>query len=290
MNSITGLGWTNSNSSRNYPFLDNANLSLDSVGFLPNDFIVDARIYMRNTYEAASAPYVSKLQIGIDKAVFTVACDRIELGTVELPYALASEAQPNEEKGIYLDANGVDLLAISSLKQGNILTGHFVININGLNTIQAINQGTYEFLPNTLRFAPNACEYLPGPQVTSINGLSGNLILRGESGIRVERVNETDIKVSIVGDPHFTRFNCIEGIPDELLTSFLERLTVIHYADPNSESPLQTSNLQVMRNANYGDGSIDFALSSPAEGSAEERRAFRINVQGNTITLSMAGG
>lgn len=294
MNSITGLSWSNSNSIRNYPFLDNANLTIDSAGFIPNDFIVDARIYMRNTYDSASTPYISKLQVTIDKALFTIACDRVELGVVELPYALALENQPNENKGIYLNADGVSLLGLCPIKQKDVLGGQLVINLNALNTIQAINQGTYEFLPNTLRFAPAACEYLPGPQVTSINGLSGDIILRGESGIKVERVNETDVKVSIVGDPHFTRFNCIDVIPDGLLTSFVEQLTVIHYTTGlNPQTPV-TSVLKVMNSDKYKDGSVDFSLATKVQETPivplSERPAFRVNVAGNTITLSMAGG
>lgn len=294
MNSITGIAWSNSNSLRNYPFLDSANLTIDSAGFIPNDFVVDARIYMRNTYDSASTPYVSKLQITIDKAIFTIACDRVELGAVEFPYALALENQPNEAKGVYLDTDGVNLLAICSIKQKDILAGHLVINLNALNTIQAINQGTYDFLPNTLRFAPTACEYLPGPQVTSVNGVSGDIILRGEPGIKVERVNETDIKVSIVGDPHFTRFNCVDGVPDGLLTSFVEQLTVIHYPNGNASSPISTSTLKVMNSDGYKDGSVDFSLTTKVQEQPvvplNERPAFRINVVGNTITLSMAGG
>jgi hypothetical protein len=294
MNSITGIAWPNSNSNRNYPFMDSTNLSIESGGFIPNDFIVDARIYIRNTYNASSTPHVSKITVGLDKTDFTLACDGVELGIAEFPYALALEQQPNENKGIYLGANGIDLMAICPIRQNNKLAGNFVINLKALTTIQALNQGVYSFNSSQLRFVPSVCEYLPSPQVVSINGVSGDVILRGESGIRVERQNETDIKISIVGDPHFTRYNCPEDAQnpiDNVSTLFLEQLTVVHHTSSSSTSPIAKSTLQVMNNQYYKDGAINFNLDTGGTSSLplQQRPAFRFNVQGNTITLSMAG-
>lgn len=295
MESIRGLSWPNNNSSRNYPFVDSTNLSLSSTGFLPNDFIIDARIYARGTYEATNTPYISKLQITADKIIITVACGSVELGLAELPYTLTLETEPNEAKGIYLGENGNNLIATCPILQNDILAGMFVVNIKALDTIQALNQNIYELTPDKLRFVPAVCEYLPGPQVTSINELAGDIVLRGETGIRVDRVNETEIKVSIVGDPHFTRFNCIDSPLENTLTSFVEELIVIHHLPPTSNNPneqtsIQTSKLKVMNSENYRDGSIDFSLKLEDELELARRQALRITVEGNTITLGMAGG
>jgi hypothetical protein len=296
MDSIRGFSWTNSNASRNYPFLDNTDLTLADAGFLPNDFIVDARIYIRNTYQAASSPYISKLQITADKAIVTVACANIEIGSAEFPYTLTLETEPNEAKGIYLGENGISFMAVCPIKQLDVLAGTFVVNLKALDTIQALNQSVYEFSPNKLRFVPAVCEYLPGPQVTSINGLTGDLVLRGETGIRVDKINDTDIKISIVGDSHFTRFNCVESPLENILTSFVEQLTVIHHPRavnpniPNDVPPIQTSRLKVMNSESYKDGSVDFSLALQDNLELDRRQAFRVTVQGNTITLGMAGG
>lgn len=297
MSSISGIGWANSNSGRNYPFADSVNLSIDSAGFIPNDFIVDARIYVRNTYESARPPYVKALQILSDKAIIKVACNNVELGSVEIPYSLIMEQAPNENKGIYVGANGVDLMAICPMIQNGVLGGTFVVTISAINIIQSLEQKTYEFTPNRLEFVAAACEYLPGPQVTSINGVSGEVILRGETGILVEKVDNTssDIKISIVGDPHFTRFNCIDNPLQEDATSFLEQLTVIHRLGP-APSNLAINSLKVMNSGIYKDGSIDFSLKTgvtPDSNSSiplNQRPALRITVEGNTLKLGMAGG
>ena len=60
MDSIRNLTWRNINASRNYPFSDSSTLSFDE-GFLPQDWIVDGRVYARNQYLEQACPYVSKL-------------------------------------------------------------------------------------------------------------------------------------------------------------------------------------------------------------------------------------
>lgn len=296
MNRIAGTGWINNNSSRNYPFVDSANLSIASDGFIPNDFIVDARIYMRNTYQASRPAYISSLQVLADKVIITLACDRVELGKAELPYSLTAEQQPNEDKGTYFGPDGSDLLAVCSIKQNNVMAGVLVINVPALNIIQSLEQKLYSFAVNQLEFVAAVCDYLPGPQVTSINQTSGEITLRGETGILVEKTldGSSTIKISIVGDSHFTRSNCVENPLENEVALFLEQLTVIHYSNPEPNASLNTSRLKVMNIDGLKDGSIDFSLMSKVTRNnalpLNERPAFRVTVEGNTIKLSMAGG
>ena len=285
MNSLNGLSWNDKNSHRNYPFLDNSNLAIGSSGFIPNDLIVDARIYIRGCYEAATTPYVSRLELTSDKAIFRISCNGSELGAVDVPYSLANSAV-SENAGTYIGLNPDNKFAVRSVMQQGISSGMLVIKLQALDTLQSIGEGAYDFAANRLQFVPFVCEYLPGPQVTSVNGLAGNVTLRGEPGIKVERLNETDIKVSIVGDPHFTRYNCIDNPQAEELSSFLEQLIVVHY---NTQDNLVATPVKVNE-----DGGIDLRLKSKvglngAPLPLNERPAFRITVSGNTINLSMAG-
>jgi hypothetical protein len=283
MESLTGLSWNDKNAQRNYPFMDNSNLTVGTSGFIPNDLIVDARIYIRGCYEANATPYVSRLELTSDRAVFKISCNGAELGAVDIPYVLANLAS-SESNAIYTGLNVDSKLAIRNIMQAGISSGMLIVNLKAIDTLQSVGEGAYTFTPNQLQFVPFACEYLPGPQVTSVNGLTGNVILRGEEGIRVEKMpnSDTDIKISIVGDPHFTRYDCINNPQADDLSSFLEELVVIYRGENRNWNSVI---VKVREN-----GSSDFSLKTKSGNlPLSQRPAFRITVAGNTINLSLAG-
>lgn len=293
MNSIVGLEWPAKNSQRNYPFVDSADLTIGEVGFLPNDLIVDARIYLRGTYQAQSTPYISRIEIQSDRAVVDVFVDDSYLGSVQIPWS----SPIGEAEGALPDAanatNAFKLASMPIINDG-ISNGILMVNFASLYVLQSVGLGSYSFDADALRFVPFVCEYLPGPQVVSVNGLNGTVLLRGESGIKVERISDTDIKISIVGDPHFTRHNCVAGPTAEAindsLASFLEQLVVLHYIKNQAGVLLpRISRLKVRHDAQRRDGSVDFHLQTEGDLSGSLRPAFRITVKDNTITLSMAG-
>ena len=60
MESPNALPWIQLNKIRNYPFTDNSTLAF-SGGFLSQELIVDARIYIQGNYQQTLPPYISKL-------------------------------------------------------------------------------------------------------------------------------------------------------------------------------------------------------------------------------------
>lgn len=297
MNSLIGLEWRDRNTQRNYPFVDSAEFSIGSAGFFPSDLIIDARIYVRGTYKPATLPYLGKIDIQIDRALLYIYSETSELGVVDIPWTVT----PDEATGAFpdFDAATVDLKLIArSIVKNNLSNGVLVINANGIPILQSLAQSTYSLNSNRLSFLPFVCEYLPGPQLTSANGLVGPVILRGETGVRVEAVSPTDIKISIVGDPHFTRNNCLpdqsnSDLLENSLPTFLDQLTVLHYVKNEAGEFIgpYRSKLKI----NHGgespraDGSIDFHLVSATGLPREFRPAFRLIVKDNTLIFSMAG-
>lgn len=289
MKSILGLSWANKNSQRNYPFVDSANMMLGTVGFIPNDLIVDARIYLRNTYKAEEIPYLSRVELTPDRAIFTVACQEVVLGTAEVPYSLIN-SPVSEQTDTYQELNSEDKFAVRTLLKGGLTAGMFVIKLAGLAALQSLDQTAYDIEAGTINFVPAVCEYLPGPQVTSANEMVGSVTLRGESGIKVERLNNTDIKISIVGDPHFTRYGCLDASVNQGNDIFLERLKILHYESPTK---VTLTTIDVKENAedadNISNNSIRFQLNTANNLGVNERPALRISVNGNRIHFSMAG-
>jgi hypothetical protein len=288
MKSLVGLEWANNNTQRNYPFTDSSTMIIGESGFIPNDLIVDARIYLRGTYGATSTPYVSQIDLELDKAVLYISADANLLGQVEIPWNVSANLQ-------YVSAAEIKLASFA-VKSSAILTGMVTVNVEMMHVLQSLGQGSYRLESNVMRFLPFVCEYLPGPQVTSANELTGPVTLRGEAGIQVKQLpnSDTDIEISIVGDPHFTRYNCLPGSSDaadalaELRSTFLEELLVVHYPSPTATNPVIRA-LKTRREGARRDGSIDMHSTAPLT-AISGTRAFRIVVSGNTINFSLAGG
>ena len=295
MNSLTTLAWRNKNGQRNYPFIDNADLSLGSVGFLPQDLILDARIYLNGTYGATTTPYVSRVVVADVGVSIELSCTAKVIGTGYIPFSFIAS---NTVYHYYGDTTG-ELRnnsyevshALVDIKLADKSTGSLVVNINSLTLLQSLGQVDLPLAPGKLSFLPSVCEYLPGPQVTSLNGLTGAIKIRGESGIEVHKVDENTIRIDIVGDPHFNRYDCTDGTLDDLLTPFLERISVLHYVKNSAGNLIgpYSSTLKVRHDSARADGSIDLALVTGSELQLEARPAFRLTVQGNSLTFSLAG-
>ena len=279
MNPLKSIEWRSLNGARNYPFTDSSTLSFDS-GFIPQGWIVDARIYARNCYKNTNTAYVSKMLREASYIVLTISSDSDEiLGEATIEFTSSSRNIPILLDGVY--------------------AGCLVIDTAGTSTIQSLAEGEVTLENTVARFVPSVCEYLPGPQVQAINDVSGELLFRANEGIRATRVDETTIRIDIVGDPHFERLGCPEGANDaandvlDVKSRFLENLQILHYLRlPNGSvgGPVLSS---LKRKK---DGSIVLALDSPTyTGSSdpvafrEARPAFRISTAGNTITFSLAG-
>lgn len=278
MNTLVNLEWRNLNSNRNYPFADSATMGFAEY-ILPQSWILDARIYIRNSYNQEQPCYISKLVRTAEAVVLTVS---------------SSETTVVGQATISLTSSA-DMI---NVLDGTIVTGCLVIDPNRTSLLQAVDEGEYVLEATVAPIVASCCEFLPSPQVQSINSQVDNVTLVAREGISLSREDNSTIKVSIIGDPHFTRYNCAptDGSAAEqvllLRSVFLERFSVIHYIKVGEDGrQLVTSRL-----IRAADGSIQLALQTNVpdigatpEGNRATRPAFRITATENTITFSLAG-
>lgn len=279
MNNLNYLPWRNLNSERNYPFTDDSTLELPG-GMLPQSWILDARIYAAGNYIEDQGPYISRI---IRNA-----------SHVAIQVSSYSGTRIGEAK---IEFGDKPLGSMFSIMDGQRVAGCLVLDPEKSNLMQAVDEGEYALDPSVASFLACTCEYLPGPQVTSINGVVGDVILTGGDGIRVDRIDSSTIKVSIIGDPHFNRYDCVEGSNTEandaldLNGLFLSNLTVIHYLKTPSGQMVGPVTSRLKKKS---DGSVVMALKTavfdPTQDTRDLRPAFRISVLGSAITFSMAGG
>lgn len=277
MNPIPHLEWRNLNSNRNYPFMDSSSLIFDG-GFIPQSWIVDARIYARGNYSEGQPCYISKMvRTNTLVALEVSASSGFVLGEAVIKFGETKD--------------------IISIFDGSVLAGCLVIDPARSSLLQSVDEGEYSLTADSATFLPAVCEYLPETQVQSINSKSANVMLTGNEGIKVESLNGTTIKISILGDPHFTRYECVvnaDSAPAEVLDLngvFLKNLTIVHYVKSAAGALLGPF---VSKLKQKPDGSVVLALKTKEfeAGSSEPdmRPAFRITTEGNSLIFSMAGG
>jgi hypothetical protein len=277
MDPLSKLEWRNLNAGRNYPFMDGASLFVDNV-FIPQSWILDARIYARGNYAQKSTCYVSKMVRSAE--------------VVALQIKTGGGLLLGEAKVFFVDST-TDLIPIYD---GTVVAGCLVIDPARNSLLQAFAEGEYEFTADIAPFLPSVCEYLPADQVQSINNFAGDVTITGNDGIQVIRRDANTIQINIVGDPHFNRYNCVTG-DDQASTNaldlngiFLKNVHVVHYLK-NSLNQLVGPVVSKLKKKN--DGSIALVLKSAAFEAAVDTRdlrpAFRITADKNTLTFSMAG-
>ena len=281
MESPNALPWFELNKIRNYPFTDNSTLAF-SGGFLPQQLIVDARIYIRGNYQQTLPPYISKLVKNDEYVELTISNgsgDLIGVATLALPAPTRLIASEEEVYPV--------------LYAGTTVAGSLVVSKGSLSSLYSIEPAEYDLDSTTATFLVSCCEYLPGEQVQSINALSEAVTLTAYEGIELTTTEPNIIKISIVGDPHFNRYDCVPGPTEtaarvlELGALFMKQLRVVHYVK-NSAGVLVGPYLSKL--TKKPDGSIVLALNTSASAVAlEARPAFRITTSGNTITFSLAG-
>jgi len=277
VNTIPHLEWRNLNASRNYPFLDSSTLSFSS-GFLPQSWIVDARIYARGNYASEQPCYVSR----VTRTDAMVALQLSSAAGDVLGEAKIEFGSTKEQISIF-DSEGV-------------LGGCLVIDPSKSFLLQSVDEGQYELTPEAATFLPAVCEYLPKNQVQSLNEKSGDITLTGNEGIRVDRLDSNTIKISVLGDPHFTRYECVDpNYPQSEVLNlngiFLKNITLVHYVKTLEGSLVGPFATKLKQKA---DGSVVLSLKTaafnPTQDTRELRPAFRITTEGNSIIFSMAGG
>jgi hypothetical protein len=278
MNPINHLEWRNLNAGRNYPFLDGSSLIYDG-GFIPQSWIVDARIYARGNYSESQPCYISKLT----RTNVLVALEVSSSSGFVLGEAIIKFSENRDTISIF---------------DGEILTGCLVIDPLRSLLLQSIDEGEYDLTPTTATFLPAVCEYLPETQVQSINGKTANVTLTGNEGIKVERIDSSTIKISVLGDPHFIRYGCVvdsDSAPADVLdlnSVFLKNLTIVHYV---KNTVGQMVGPYASKLKKRPDGSVVLALKTKKFQTgdptvADMRPAFRITAEGNSLIFSMAGG
>ena len=277
MESPNVLGWEDLNRIRNYPFTDDSTLVFTG-GFLPQRLILDARIYIRGNYQEPLPAYISKIVKNDESVVLTISNGSgVVLGSTSLTSTSLL----------------FDTVQCTVLAEDGIVAGCLIIDSNSLSSLYSFESGEYELDKTTATFVVSCCEYLPGEQVQSINGLSNKINITAYEGIEfTPGPSPNTITISVVGDPHFNRYGCPfdddASVPQEILTSvFLEQLRVVHYVkniQGNLVGPFVSKLTKKL------DGSIVLALyTNPGAVALEARPAFRITTTDNTITFSLAG-
>lgn len=276
MNPIPYLEWSALNANRNYPFLDSSTLSFSS-GFLPQSWIIDARVYVRGNYRVEEPCHISKVtrtDAMVALQLSTASGD--VLGEAKMEFGSSDSTIP------VFDSQGV-------------LGGCLVVDPAKSFLLQSIDEGEYQLTSEVATFLPAVCEYLPKNQVQSLNDKSGKVTITGNEGIKVERLDSSTIKISILGDPHFTRYDCVDSdyAQFEVLDLngiFLKNITLVHYIKTLSGSLTGPFATRLKQKA---DGSVVLSLKTPTFNAQEDTRdlrpAFRITTEGNSITFSMAG-
>jgi len=280
MNPIQDLTWRNLNALRKYPFSDSSAMFFKG-GALPSNWILDARIYANGQRSAVVPTRIGRLIRASDSIFLVVMVGERELGAAEVRFG--------------------DIRDLIALTKDGVPAGCLVVDPDRSALLQSIPEGDYLLPAGVADFLPSCVEPLPARQVTSLAEASGKVLLSAEEGISLTKVDGSTIRIDISGDPHSGRYECVseDGSPSEgnqaldLRGVFLEQLTVLHYVK-NSQGQLAgpfASKLQ-----GRSDGSVALVLKTPvySDVTGEELRdlrpAFRITVEGGSVTFSMAGG
>jgi hypothetical protein len=270
---IQDLGWRNINALRRYPFSDGSSMFFEA-GAIPSAWILDARIYARGNYAATEVCRIGRLVKATDSISLVFYVGDAVLGTAVVRFGFFSSE-------------------LITIMDGDIPAGCLVIDPYRTPLMQAIPDGDYSLAEGVADLLVSCVEPLPAQQVVSISEAAGNVRISAAEGISLVRQDATTVRIDVVGDPHSSRYGCTTppgNTPLDLLGTFLERLTILHYVKtPNGDlvGPF-ASNLE-----SRSDGSVALILKTPtpdAPTSREVRPAFRITVEGNSITFSMAGG
>lgn len=271
MSRIVNLEANVRNALRAYPFTDDSALSFDK-GFIPNDLILDARIYCRGSYGSTTPCELIAIRRSPRSVEFTVGIGKQVLGKAVARFG-ATE----------------DLL---TLLDGDIVTGCLVIDPSRLYVLEAVPVGEHILPANTAAFVPIVVELLPGPVVTSLTGTAGDVALYADVGLRLVKLSDTDIEVSVVGDPHFTRYGC-DSEERRLYTATTGaaiKQIRMRFWTPNEAGELVQVEVLVTPGTSNSYNLPLFASDAPVDPTDQTTRpALRVTTSENTVTISLAG-
>ena len=181
--SILHESWREKNLDRNYPFLDSAMLT-NGVDFLPDNFLLDARLYPINGLGQA---FLASVERNADTTTFRFSDGSAgEFGTA----VMTGSTIP-------------DLIHVTDTygrSAGVLVPGPGLLEVfnwsNGSHTFETLLQ---------TGFAARTQASLPDPGVNGLllpddNVVSGNVWLVGEKGVQLSVENGT-VRVDIIGEP-----------------------------------------------------------------------------------------
>lgn len=273
MNELSGLAPWDRNSDRNYPFVDGATKAF-SGGFVPPYVFLDARIYFKGTYAAGSTFWISEIRRSSTDVTLYVSGSKGVLGS-----------------GSVVFGAGQDLVTL--VADDGSAAGCLVIAPDKFDTsFEMVPEGVYTLDSTVLPFLASLVSRLPSPTLTSLNGLSGSLVLKAGPGIDLARVDASTVKVSVVGDPHFKRYGC--DLPEALAHLEAEgrhvRRIRVKFWTPNSAGNLVPVEIDALPTPENG-YSLPLAVSgAPVDADDRTTRpALRMAVSGDEVTFSLAG-
>jgi len=271
MESINNLELNSKNSLRKFPFTDASTGTFDG-GFIPDDLILDARIYCRNSYKANNTCYISKIECTYRGVIITISYAKSTVGTATILFNTSEEQIP-----IY---------------DGDVIAGCLVIDPAKVYILEAFGLTSFDLPDTVLQFVPSVVEFIPQTAVTSLNSLSNSIALFADVGTKFTISDTNSIKIDIVGDPHFNRYGCNDAqrlIYNQTVNTTIKQLR-LKFWTRNSENNLVQVELNVLPNDDNSFTVPMFASDkSVVEADPTSRPALRLTVEDNVLTFSLSG-
>jgi hypothetical protein len=213
---IKEFQWRDVNENRRYPFTDEA-LMTDGTRFIPDSWLLDARLYPRDVYEGYDKVFIGAIerQNSQVRLYFTVS------NTIDIAYAdfdFLSEDTTFEVRNI----------------EDDTIAGILVVNPETTRLFSNFDTTTVRFGNKIFPLCPSVLQPIPAPQVTALKAdtggiTSGDVWLVGGAGVHLE-VESDKIVINFVGDPLFKRVDCEqEEVVEE--KRFLKTITPQWYGE-----------------------------------------------------------
>lgn len=273
---IKEFEWRDINAGRRYPFLDEA-LMTDGIRFIPDSWLLDARLYPRGVYEGYDKVFIGAIrrQNSQIRIYFTVS------NTIDIAYADFS----------FLSSS--DSIEVRNIND-NTIAGILIVNPETTRLFANFENTTVRFSNKVFPFCPSVIQPIPSPQVTAFqvdtgDVLSGDVWLVGGPGVHLE-VENNKIIINFVGDPLYKRVNCDQEEIAEL-KQFLKTITPLWNGDSGIQDypPFATGVGTIGPISSDPYGNFNLSAIPPDSVIGRGNNPLRIYAEGNKLVIEVAG-
>ena len=193
---VSQFQWTELNRRRNYPFTDASTLKLGPI-VLPKEWVIDATLSPTQTGLNESYYFLSRATKDENKITLILSSNLGEVASAAFDIKSA--------------ASHVKFYNIKGLQYA----GSMIINPAYAVVLANLPNGNTRIDNKAAVFVPGVVHPIPYPSVSSLLASSGKKALAGEAyivageGVTFSQVGTTNtIKVDIIGDPNYSRYDC----------------------------------------------------------------------------------